>query len=271
MAGPTSFNPNIPSIARTYDYLLGGKDNYPVDREVGEIFIKRFPGAVQIATDNRGCLVRAVDFMATDLGVTQFIDLGSGLPTQGNTHEAVSQVAPDARVVYVDLDPMVLAHARALLSGTDATTVIQADLRDPAAVLGHPELRALIDCSQPAGLLMTAVLHFVADESDPWGLVAQYTSELAPGSYVALSHATADKLPPRAVQAMYDTYAHATEKIHLRPKGDFERLFDGLELMAPFDGADPGVTFVGKWGAEDPPAADSDGSRVLYCGVARRP
>jgi hypothetical protein len=166
---------------------------------------------------------------------------------------------------------MVLAHARALLSGTDATTVIQADLRDPAAVLGHPELRALIDCSQPAGLLMTAVLHFVADESDPWGLVAHYTSELAPGSFVALSHATADKLPPRAVQAMYDTYAHATEKIHLRPKADFERLFGGLELVAPFDGADPGVTFVGKWGAEDPPAADSDGSRVLYCGVARRP
>lgn len=260
-----------PTPARLYDYYLGGRNNFAVDREVAEKLRVSLPELTDAAWANRGFHQRAARWMAAEHGIRQFIDLGSGLPTQGNTHEAVSQVAPDARVVYVDLDPMVLAHARALLSGTDATTVIQADLRDPAAVLGHPELRALIDCSQPAGLLMTAVLHFVADESDPWGLVAQYTSELAPGSYVALSHATADKLPPRAVQAMYDTYAHATEKIHLRPKGDFERLFDGLELMAPFDGADPGVTFVGKWGAEDPPAADSDGSRVLYCGVARRP
>jgi trans-aconitate methyltransferase len=209
--------------------------------------------------------------MAAEHGIRQFIDLGSGLPTQGNTHEAVSQVAIDARVVYVDHDPMVIAHAMALLSSANATTVIQADLRDPAAVLGHPELRSLIDCSQPAGLLMTAVLHFVADESDPWGLVARYISELAPGSYVALSHATADRLPPRAVQAMYDTYSRATEKIYLRSKAEFERMFNGLELVTPFGGADPGVTFVGKWGAEDPSAADSDGSRVLYSGVARRP
>ena len=268
---PPGVDSTTPTPARLYDYYLGGRNNFAVDREVAEKLRVSLPELTDAAWANRGFHQRAARWMAAEHGIRQFIDLGSGLPTQGNTHEAVSQVAPDARVVYVDLDPMVLAHARALLSGTDATTVIQADLRDPAAVLGHPELRALIDCSQPAGLLMTAVLHFVADESDPCGLVAQYTTELAPGSYVALSHATADKLPPRAVQAMYDTYAHATEKIHLRPKADFERLFDGLELVAPFDGADPGVTFVGKWGAEDPPAADSDGSRVLYCGVARRP
>jgi O-methyltransferase involved in polyketide biosynthesis len=268
---PPGVDSTTPTPARLYDYYLGGRNNFAVDREVAEKLRVSLPELTDAAWANRGFHQRAARWMAAEHRIRQFIDLGSGLPTQGNTHEAVSEVAPDARVVYVDLDPMVLAHARALLSGTDATTVIQADLRDPAAVLGHPGLRALIDCSQPAGLLMTAVLHFVADESDPWGLVAQYTSELAPGSFVALSHATADKLPPRAVQAMYDTYAHATEKIHLRPKADFERLFDGLELVAPFDGADPGVTFVGKWGAEDPPAADSDGSRVLYCGVARRP
>jgi len=268
---PPGVDSTTPTPARLYDYYLGGRNNFAVDREVAEKLRVSLPELTDAAWANRGFHQRAARWMAAEHGIRQFIDLGSGLPTQGNTHEAVSQVAPGARVVYVDLDPMVLAHARALLTGTDATTVIQADLRDPAVVLGHPELRALIDCSQPAGLLMTAVLHFVADESDPCGLVAQYTSQLAPGSYVALSHATADRLPPQAVQAMYDTYSRATEKIHLRSKADFERLFGGLELVAPFDGANPGVTFVGKWGAEDPGAADSDGSRVLYSGVARRP
>jgi O-methyltransferase involved in polyketide biosynthesis len=267
---PPGVDSTTPTPARLYDYYLGGTNNFAVDREIAERLRVSLPELTDAAWANRGFHQRAARWMA-EQGIRQFIDLGSGLPTQGNTHEAVSQVAPGARVVYVDHDPMVLAHARALLSGTDTTTLIQADLRDPAAVFGHPELRALIDCSQPTGVLMTAVLHFVADESDPWGLVARCTSELAPGSYVALSHATADRLPPRAVQAMYDTYANATEKIHLRPRADFERLFTGLELVPPFDGADPGVTFVGKWGAEDPSAADSDGSRVLYCGVARRP
>jgi O-methyltransferase involved in polyketide biosynthesis len=268
---PSGVDTATPTPARLYDYYLGGTNNFAVDREAAEALRASLPELMDAAWANRGFHQRAASWMAAEHGIRQFIDLGSGLPTQGNTHEAVSQVTPAARVVYVDHDPMVLAHARALLSGTNSTTVIQADLRDPAVVLSHPALRALIDCSQPAGLLMTAVLHFVADESDPRGLVAQYTSQLAPGSYVALSHATADRLPPQAVQAMYDTYSRATEKIHLRSKADFERLFGGLELVAPFDGANPGVTFVGKWGAEDPGAADSDGSRVLYCGVARRP
>jgi S-adenosyl methyltransferase len=268
---PPGVDTTTPTPARLYDYYLGGTNNFAVDREVAEALRMSLPELTDAAWANRGFHQRAARWMAAERGIRQFIDLGSGLPTQGNTHEAVSQLAPAARVVYVDHDPMVYAHSRALLSGTDATVVIQADLRDPAAVLGHPELRALIDCSQPAGLLITAALHFVADESDPWGLVARYTSELAPGTHVALSHATADRLPPRAVQAMYDTYSRATEKIFLRSKKEFERMFDGLELVAPFGGADPGVTFVGEWGAEDPSSADSDGSRVLYCGVARRP
>lgn len=267
---PPGVDSTTPTPARLYDYYLGGTNNFAVDREIAERLRVSMPELTDAAWANRGFHQRAARWMA-EQGIRQFIDLGSGLPTQGNTHEAVSPVAPGARVVYVDHDPMVLAHARALLSGTNTTTVIQADLRDPGAVLGQPELRALIDCNEPTGVLMTAVLHFVADESDPWGLMARCASELAPGSYVALSHATADRLPPRAVQAMYDTYANATEKIHLRSKADFERLFTGLELVPPFDGAGPGVTFVGKWGAEDPYAADSDGSRVLYCGVARRP
>jgi len=178
---------------------------------------------------------------------------------------------PDARVVYVDHDPMVLAHAQQLLSGTAATRFVLADLRDPASVLGHPELLELIDLSEPAGLLMTAVLHFVADSDDPWALVQRYMSALAPGSYLVLSHATGDKLPPRAIQAMVKTYENATEKLVLRSRPEVERFFTGLELVSPYDGAPPGIIFTGQWGAVDPAFADSDGSRVLYCGVARCP
>ncbi len=196
---------------------------------------------------------------------------GSGLPTQNNTHEAVHKVAPDARVVYVDIDPMVAAHADALLAEDGTTTVITADVRDPGALLGHPSLVALIDLAEPAGVLITSVMHFVPDEMDPWGMVAQYMAAVAPDSYLVLSHGTYDNMPPRAVQASVDTYAKSSEPVYLRPKAAVERFFDGLELVAPYTGADPAVTYVGLWGAEDPEAADSDGSRGYYCGVARRP
>jgi len=268
---PPGVDATTPTPARLYDYYLGGTNNFAIDREVAERLRASLPELTDAAWANRGFHQRAARWMAGQHGISQFIDLGSGLPTQGNTHEAVTPLAPAARVVYVDHDPMVLAHAKALLDTTGATAVIQADLRDPAAVLDHPELRAVLDLGQPTGLLMTAVLHFVADESDPWGLVARYMRAAAPGSYLALSHATADRLPPRAVTAMYATYENATERIQLRSRAEFERFFDGLELVAPFDGAEPGITFVGKWGAEDACAADTDGSRVLYCGVARRP
>ncbi len=140
-----------------------------------------------------------------------------------------------------------------------------------SGLLGHPGLRALIDFAEPAGVLMTAVVHFVADERDPWGLVARYLAAVAPGSYLALSHGTYENLPPRSVQAGLDTYANATEHAYLRSRAEVERFFGGLELVAPYEGAGPGLTYVGLWGAEDPEAADSDGSRALYCGVARRP
>ena len=135
MEAKPTFNPEIPSIARTYDYLLGGKDNYPVDREIGEIFIKKFPGAVQIALDNRACLVRAVTFIAGELGISQFIDLGSGLPTADNVHQVAQRADPGATVVYVDNDPIVLAHGRAMLAEDDQTVVVKADIRQPAQIL----------------------------------------------------------------------------------------------------------------------------------------
>jgi hypothetical protein len=264
-------DPTRPSPARLYDYYLGGTHNLPVDREFGDRFKAAVPDLEDGVWANRAFHQRAATWLASDAGIKQFIDIGSGLPTQNNTHEAVHKVAPTARVAYVDHDPMVAAYASQLLTDDGTTAVITADLRDPDSILNDPVVRRLIDFSQPVGLLMTAVLHFVADGSDPWGLVGRYVAAVPSGSYLALSHFTADKVPPRAVQASQDTYNQATESIYARTLDEMTRFFDGLELVPPHAGATSGITFAGMWGAEDPEAADSDGARGMYCGVARKP
>lgn len=267
---PPGVDPTRPSPARLYDYFLGGTINLPVDRAAGERLKTSVPDLVDGILANRGFHGRAAVWMARQ-GIAQFVDIGSGLPTQNNTHESVHRVNPSARVVYVDNDPLVAVHAEALLADDGTTAVITADLREPALVLDHPELRRLIDFAEPAGMLMTAVMHFVADGSDPWGLVIRYMAAVAPGSYLALSHGTADQFPPRPVQASVDTYASATEPVYLRPRAEVERFFQGLELVPPYSGAEAAVTYAGLWGAEDVEAADTDGQRGVYCGVARRP
>jgi len=267
---PPGVDASTPSPARLYDYFLGGTHNLAVDREAAERFRAVVPEIVDATWANRGFHGRAAVSLARQ-GIRQFIDIGSGLPTQNNTHEAVRRVAPDARVVYVDNDPMVAAHSGPLLAGDGTTTLIMADIRELDSVLGDPELRRLIDFAEPAGVLMTAVLHFVADDADPWGLVARYMEAVAPGSYLALSHGTYDKMPPNSIEAGNQTYARAAERVYLRSKPEVERFFTGLELMSPYLGADPMITYVGLWGAEDLDAADTDGSRAIYCGVARRP
>jgi len=267
---PAGVDPTRPSPARMYDYMLGGTRNLQVDRDATARFLAQFPDLLDAASANRGFLRRAARLMAHTHGIRQFIDIGSGLPTQNNTHETVHQVAPDARVVYVDVDPMVALYARELLTDDGKTAVIQADLRDPDSVLGHPELRRLIDFSQPAGLLMTAVLQFVADGSDPWGLVARYLRAVPAGSYLALSHITGDMLSARSVRTGVEIYERATESAYPRTKAEILRFFDGLELVPPYPGAEPGLANVGQWGAEDPAAANSDGAQAFYCGVARK-
>ncbi len=267
---PAGVDPSTPTPARMYDYFLGGTNNFEVDRQLGERLRSLVPEVSDSAWANRAFHQRAARWIA-DRGIRQFIDIGAGLPTQGNTHDLVQQAAPGARVVYVDNDPMVLAHGRVLLGDSANTTIVMADLRDPDSVLSHPDLLALIDLREPVGLLLTGVMYFVADESDPWGLVARYAETIAPGSYLALSHLTADSKPPRAVQAGHEVYARATENIHFRSRADVERFFAGLELVPPYEGAAPEVTHVGLWGAEDPELADTDDSRWLYCGVALRP
>jgi hypothetical protein len=268
---PPGVDPDTPSPARLYDYYLGGTDNFRADRDAAERIRALMPELADAAWANRGFHQRAARWLAGTPGIRQFLDIGSGLPTQNNTHQAVAKVASDARVVYVDNDPMVRVHASSLLTGAGNTRFVTADVRDPESVLGQPQTRELIDFGQPVGLLMTAVLHFVADGSDPHGLVARFVAELAPGSYLVLSHITADQKPPAAVQAILDIYAHATEQIHMRSRAEVERFFDGLELLPPYAGAAARVTYVGEWGAEDAGLADSDGSRWSYGAVARKP
>jgi S-adenosyl methyltransferase len=252
------------SPARVYDYFLGGRNNFLVDRQAAEYLRSSIPDLVDALWANRGFHGRAAVWMARH-GIRQFLDIGSGLPTQNNTHESVQKIDAESRVVYVDNDPMVAAHAGALLDAAGTTAVIVADLRDPDALLSHPDLVNLIDFAEPVGVLMTDVLHFVPDDDDPWGLVARYMAATVRGSYLALSHGTTEKMPPRQSQA-----ARETADAWPRSRAQVTRFFNGLELLPPYDGAKPGVTYVGVWGAEDPEAADTDGSRFFYCGVARR-
>jgi S-adenosyl methyltransferase len=268
---PEGVDPTRPSPARLYDYYLGGTHNYEADRQAAEQIRQGMPELADAAWANRGFHGRAAVWMAASQGIGQFLDLGSGLPTQNNTHQAVRRVAPDARVVYVDVDPMVAAYSAPLLSADGSTTLITADLRDPDAVLEHPELRRLIDFSQPVGVLMTAVVHFVEDGSDPRSLVRRYMTATAPGSYLALSHLTFDSLPPKATVAGTEVYQRTATNIYARTHDEVTRFFDGLELVPAQPGGERAITFVGLWGAEDLAAADSDGSRAFYCGVARRP
>lgn len=268
---PPGVDTTSPSPARMYDYVLGGTHNFPVDREAAERVRAQSPDLEDAAWVNRAFHQRAARWLASERGIRQFIDIGSGLPTLGNTHNVVQDLVPDARVLYVDIDPMVRAYAAELLADDGTTAIITADLRDPDQLLDNPELRALIDPGEPTGLLMTAVLHFVADSSDPWGLVARYLAALAPGSHLVLSHGTYQGLPPALVQTSQDVYAKATQNMHLRSREEIERFFTGLEIVPPYEGAEAAVTNVGLWGADDPELADSDGSRWWFGGVARRP
>ncbi len=267
---PPGVDTGVPSPARIYDYLLGGDNNFPADRAAAGQIMQAVPEIKDTAWSNRGFHQRAATWIARR-GIRQFIDIGSGLPTVGNSHEVVQQVQPEARVVYVDNDPLVKLHSQALLAADGTISVILGDLRDPDGILGNPELRRLIDFSEPVGLLMTGVLMFVADGSDPYGLVARYVSEVAPGSYLSLSHLSADHKSDRAAAGFRAVFDTASEQLYFRSKDEVARFFTGLELVPPYEGSGPELCYTGVWGAEDPAAADTDGSRWLWCGVARRP
>jgi hypothetical protein len=264
----TKIDTGAPNPARIYDYFLGGKDNFPADRDVADQIMAIAPVARDVVEDNRAFLRRAVRHLAGEAGVRQFIDLGSGLPTQGNVHEVAQAVAPDARVVYVDNDAMVVTHSRALLAG-DNTVAIQADLREPEGVLGHPEVRELIDLTRPVALLCMAILHFLPDDEDPFGVVARFRDALPAGSYLALSHGTRDVpvRPDMSAEEMAEMgtrverlYQLTTTTLVTRTRAEVERFFDGFDLL------DPGVVEIQLWRPDDEEALLPGG---FYGGVGR--
>ncbi|HEX3648361.1 MAG TPA: SAM-dependent methyltransferase, partial [Pseudonocardiaceae bacterium] len=228
---PDEINVEVPSAARVYDYLLGGGHNFAADRTVGEVVLKVQPHGRQIAASNRAFLNRAVRYLV-DQGITQFLDLGSGIPTVGNVHEVAQQANPDCRVVYVDYDPVAVAHSQLMLRDNDRATVIDADLAQPDQVLDSPALRRLIDFDEPVGLLMVAVFHFVPDEKNPADIVAKYRSVLPAGSYLALSHLTADQMPGES-DAVVEAMRNSRDPMYFRSYAKIVPLFDGFDLVSP--------------------------------------
>ncbi len=252
------------NTARVYDYLLGGSHNFLADQDAGRAIAAVDPGARVFARANRAFLGRAVRFLAAN-GITQFLDIGSGIPTERNVHEVAQQAAPGARVAYVDVDPVAIAHSKAILAGQPDTAVLQADLRDPEKILASPEVSRVIDFSRPAGLLLVAVLHFIGDAEDPWRRVATLRDALAPGSYLILGQATSEDRTTRneAFEKLYNR--SVATSIHLRSRAGIERFFDGFQLV------DPGVVYVSLWrpdSAADTPGDPSRSGNLV--GVARK-
>jgi SAM-dependent methyltransferase len=230
-------DPTTPNVARMYDYFLGGKDNFRADREAAAKVTEALPNVAAVARTNREFLQRTVRYVA-ECGVDQFLDLGSGLPTQGNVHEIAQAVHPHARVVYVDKDPVVTSHAQALLASDERTTAVRADMRDPEAVLNHPDTQRLIDFDRPVGLLFVAALHFVPDEEDPAGLVRRYRDVLAPGSHVILSHAAVEE---RRNLDVATAYRGANAPFIARTRDQVTAFLDGMDIV------EPGVVHLCEW------------------------
>ena len=274
-ARPGSGGPQVdlqtdrPHPARVYDYLLGGKDNFAADRAAAHEGMKANPNSLIPPRENRAFLRRVVRYLARDAGIGQFLDIGTGIPTSPNVHEIAQEANPRARIAYVDNDPIVLAHARALLtSGPDGRTAyIDADLRDVEKILSSPDVNDALDLSQPVALMLIAVLHFVADEDDPRGVVARLMAALPSGSYLALSHLTGD-FDPEAWEGVAAVYRRSGVIMRVRTLRDIEQFFDGLDLV------DPGVVSLPRW-RPDPadPAAETptDAQVSVYGGVARKP
>jgi hypothetical protein len=253
--------------ARIYDYILGGMDNYAVDRAAGEATKRIWPALPVHMRANREFMHRAARYLATECGIDQFLDIGTGIPTSPNLHEVVQGVRPQARVVYTDNDPIVLAHARALMNSTEEgrTAYVEADLRDPETILASPEFRKTLDPSRPIGLILIAVVHFLEDEAEAREVVRRIVDVLPSGSYVASTVATDDFAPEMLAEVRRTYYEHG-ETLRWSSLPQTERLFDGLELV------EPGIVQMHKWRPVDDsyqqiPEADI----AMYGAVARKP
>jgi len=253
------------NVARVYDYMLGGTHNFAADQAVGRMITAVEPNARAIARANRAFLGRAVRFLA-GAGIRQFLDIGSGIPTEGNVHEVAEQAAPGSRVVYADVDPVAIAHSTALLAGQGNAIIVEGDLREPEKILADDQVGGLIDFGRPAGLLLVAVLHFITDAENPARIVATLRDALAPGSYLVLSHGTTEDRPTvaRAAEKVYHQAVAAP--LRMRSRAELLPLFEGFELI------EPGLVPIPNWRPEpgDPDAADTGRFWGGLAGVARK-
>ncbi|MYS71925.1 SAM-dependent methyltransferase [Streptomyces sp. SID5926] len=267
----SSIDSTRPTIARVYDYLLGGKDNYAADREIGDVFKRDLPGSVAIAFANRAALTRAVGEIVTRTGVRQFIDLGSGLPTADNVHQVAQRRAPEARVVYVDTDPQVLVHGRALLEENDRTRFVPVDVRDPEGIRSHPDTRELIDFDRPVAVMFSAILHHVNDDEDPAAIVRYWRDQVPSGSLFFVSHFRSGNNPEtaEAEKVLQGTFGRG----RWRTDAEIEALLDGLEIL------EPGIVPASLWRPEATAGAHNGGGereltvweRLIAAGMARKP
>jgi hypothetical protein len=252
---------SVPNVARIYDYLLGGKDHYASDRQAAVELMIAIPDVVMVCRHNRRFLQRAVRFMA-EAGIRQFIDIGTGLPTQGNVHEIAQDIEQDARVLYVDNDPVVVSHAQALLVKAPTVVAINRDLRDPRQIIQHPALQALIDLDKPLAVLLVAILHFIPDDDDPYGIVEELKAAMPAGSYLAISHATGDNVPAEVTAQVREVYDRANAPAVPRTRAGIMRFFDGLEMI------EPGLVNVRAWSAR---STGSEPARAIFlAGMGRK-
>ncbi|MCL2584330.1 MAG: SAM-dependent methyltransferase [Streptosporangiales bacterium] len=266
-AAPPGIDTSRPHSARMYDYFIGGKNHFAADRETAEKMLLAAPGARTGARENRAFLARAVRHLTREAGISQFLDIGTGLPATGSVHEVAQAINPSARVVYADNDPLVLTHARALLRSAPEgrTAYIQADLRAPESILGDPATRETLDFTRPIGLMLVAVLHFILDADDPARTVKTLLDALPAGSYLVASHSTAEHAPAEAMGAGVSAYRGGGVTLRLRDSDEFAALaFNGLSLV------DPGVVLVSEWRPTDPPPRPSAAEVGTYGGVGRK-
>ncbi|GLH97005.1 hypothetical protein Pa4123_22790 [Phytohabitans aurantiacus] len=264
MTNPDDVDMGTATLARAYDYLLGGSHNFAADRELAKRIVMLLPDARQQARVNRAFLHRAVRF-ALDAGIRQFLDIGSGIPTVGNVHEIAQKVDPGARVAYVDIDPVAVAHSRQILAGNANAVVIREDLCEPRAILDHPDVRGLLDLDQPIAVLMVAVLHAVRDEQDPYGALTVYKEAMAPGSYLVIGHATYESRPDEYRKLM-EVAKNTTTPLAMRAHTEILRFFDGFEMV------EPGLAWVPMWRPESPDdVPEHPEMSVNYGGVGRKP